>query len=88
MTNLKKVNDEVNWMNWEGKIIVNEILKTKKMPDEKIIEKLKKDVKNLIGGAGTVYIFLCNKWRAECKDNYFVYDELSRLAEQIFIKLN
>ena len=86
--NLKKINNEVNWMNWEGRNIVIEIMKRKKIPDEKIIEKLKKDVKNLIGGANTVYFFLCNNWRAECKDNYYIYDELSRLAEQIFIKLN
>ena len=57
------------------------------MPEDKILEQLKKDVKYLIGGKEAVYIFLCNSWRAECKDNNYVYDELSKLAEQIYLKL-
>ena len=85
--NLKKTNNKVNWLNWEGRHIINEIIKSKKIPDEKILEKLKTEVNNLIGGAKTVYIFLCNNWRAECKDNYYIYDELSKLAEQIYLKL-
>ena len=66
---------------------MNEIIKNKKMPEEKDLAKLKKEVKYLIGGAKSVYIFLCNTWRTECKDNNYIYDELSKLAEQIYLKL-
>ena len=80
---LKKTNDKVIWMNWEGKKIVYDIIKNKKLPEKNILEKLKKEVKYLIGGEKLVHSYLCNSWKNEFQNNDFVLNNLYKLADEI-----
>ena len=86
--NLKSNNqDQVYWNKWEGKNIVNDIIKNKKTPDKIIIEKLRQEVKRLIGGAKLVYNYLCDKWDTQYEENNYVKEILSRLADKIYDKI-
>ena len=85
-----KVSDEVSianqveWDDWQGRSIVEEIIKTKKMPGSNELKRLKEEIKYLSGKLATLNIKLMYAWGIGDVEGYFyVPDELKEIVSAI-----
>ena len=86
--NLKNSNnDKVYWIHWEGKNIVYDIIKTQKIPDKHNLEKFKKDIQHLVGGAKFVRNYIYDRLMNEFEGNDYVQKLLTQFVDRLYDKI-